>query len=217
MIVDIAAGAPPGVPACVPNAERGAPRPAEWSAAQSLITSRRNVSPRRLAKPAPSSEQLHALLALAAAAPDHGQLTPWRFVVVPLDKRTLLAEAFALALIDRDPGATLAQIEAARDKAYRAPLLVLAIAALSGGSEEITANERLVSLGAAIQNVLIGVQALGFGAGLTSGRSITSDRVRLLFAVGCGEEPVCFISIGTAARLREPRERPPVHGFVTQL
>ena len=200
-----------------PGADTEVPWPAGWSAAQALITSRRNVSPRRLAEPAPSFEQLQSLLTLAASAPDHGQLTPWRFVVVPGDKRGLLAEAFALALIDRDPGATLAQIEAAREKAYRAPLLVLAIAALSGGSEEITATDRLVSLGAAIQNVLLGAQAMGVGAGLTSGRSIASTRVRALFAVREGEEPVCFISMGTPGRLRERRERPHADMFVTEL
>ena len=206
-----------GIPLHAPGAQAEEAWSATWSAAHSLITSRQNVSPRRLAGPAPSSQQLQSVLNLAAAAPDHGQLTPWRFVVVPVDKRVLLAEAFALALIDRDPGATLEQIEAAREKAYRAPLLVLAIARLSGGSEEVTAAERLVSLGAAIQNVLLGAQAMGFGAGLTSGRGITSTRVRSLFAVQHGEEPVCFISIGTPGRLRVRRERPHAAAFVTQL
>ena len=191
--------------------------PAGWSAAQALIASRQNVSPRKLAEPAPSAEQLLSLLTLAASAPDHGQLTPWRFVVVPCGKRALLAEAFALALVDRDPGATLQQMEAAREKAYRAPLLVLAIAVLSGGSEAISATERLVSLGAAIQNVLLGAQAMGFGAGLSSGRSITSARVRALFQVQDCELPVCFISMGTPSSLRQRRERPHADMFVTQL
>ena len=204
-------------PAQAPGADTETNWPAAWPDAQALINTRQNVSPRRLAEPAPSSLQLQMLLTLAAAAPDHGQLTPWRFVVVPGHKRALLAEAFALALIDRDPGATLEQIEAAREKAYRAPLLVLAIARLSGGSEEITPNERLVSLGAAIQNVLLGAQAMGFGAGLTSGRSITSTRVRSLFSVGDGEQPVCFISMGTPGRLRDRRERPHADMFVTVL
>ena len=86
-----------------------------FSAAQALIGSRLNVSPKRLLEPGPSSEQLHALLCLAAAAPDHGLLTPWRFIIVPPAQRHRLAEVFALALIDRDPGATLAQIESARE------------------------------------------------------------------------------------------------------
>jgi hypothetical protein len=47
---------------------------------------------------------------------------------VPVDQRHRLAEVFALALLDRDPGATAVQIEAAREKAHQAPLLLIAIA-----------------------------------------------------------------------------------------
>src|SRR5215208_3072504 len=75
--------------------------------AQALIESRQNISPRRLFEPGPTAQELQALLSLAAAAPDHGLQTPWRFILIPGAQRHRLAEAFALALIDRDPGATL--------------------------------------------------------------------------------------------------------------
>jgi nitroreductase len=94
---------------------------------RSLITGRQNVSPKRLVEPGPTDAQQLELLEMAGAAPDHGQLTPWRFVIVPRDKRQRLAEVFSLALVDRDPGATREQIEAAREKADRAPLLMLAV------------------------------------------------------------------------------------------
>ena len=83
--------------------------------AEALIVGRQNVSPKRLVEPGPSEQQLGRMLTMAAAAPDHGQLVPWRFVIVPAHKRELLAGVFVLALIDRDPGATLLQIEAARE------------------------------------------------------------------------------------------------------
>lgn len=112
-------------------------------AACALIASRQNVSPRRLVGPAPSKAHLERLFAAAAAAPDHGQLLPWRLVIVPPDKRGMLAEAFALALIDRDPEATAVQIEAAREKAHRSPLLMLAVARLVSEQEpEIPNVER---------------------------------------------------------------------------
>ena len=101
-----------------------------YALAHGVIISRCNVSHRRLSAPGPSAPQLDALLTLAAAAPDHGQLTPWRFVLVPPAQRHRLAEAFALALIDRDPSATLEQIENARDNAHLAPILLVAVACL---------------------------------------------------------------------------------------
>lgn len=116
--------------------------------ARALIASRQNVSPKRLGDPGPRHEQIERILAGAAAAPDHGQLTPWRFVIVPKGKRTILAEAFALALTDRDPGANLIQIEAAREKAHRAPFLMLAVARLasSDASSDIPDAERVARL-----------------------------------------------------------------------
>lgn len=188
-----------------------------FDAVRASILSRGNVSPRRLVEPGPSADQLDALLSLAAAAPDHGLLTPWRFVIVPAARRHRLAEAFALALVDRDPGATPEQLEAAREKAHRAPLLLLAVACLGPREPDIPPLERMVSMGAAVQNLLLGAHAMGFGAGLTSGRAMASPRVRSLLALASGEEAVCCISVGTATRARPIRLRPAPASFVTTL
>ncbi|NWG73289.1 MAG: hypothetical protein HXY24_01535, partial [Rubrivivax sp.] len=49
---------------------------ATFVVARDLIATRRHVSPRRLVEPGPTCAQLEAMLTLAAAAPDHGLLTP---------------------------------------------------------------------------------------------------------------------------------------------
>lgn len=203
--------------------------------AKVLIHSRQNVSPRRLNEPGPSSLQLQDIWATAAAAPDHGQLTPWRFVVVPPNQRARLAEVFGLALVDRDPSATVAQIENAREKAYRAPFLMLAIARLadktaksghlpergtphSGSSETVVVDaERLVSLGCAIQNMLLCAHAMGFGSGLTSGQAMVSQRLRALFGLEVNERAVCCINIGTVTQHKAERVRPTALSFVSSL
>lgn len=171
-----------------------------FDSARSLILSRYNVSPKRLVEPGLTSEQLRELLTLAAAAPDHGLLTPWRFLLVPAPARHRLAEAFARALVDRDPGATIEQIEAAREKAHRAPTLVVAVACLGPREPDIPALERMVSMGAAVQNVLLGAHAMGFGAGLTSGQAMASSQLRELCSLGDGESAVCCINIGTVSK-----------------
>ena len=188
-----------------------------FASARALICSRQNVSPKRLVEPGPSDEQLGALLSLAAAAPDHGCLTPWRFVIVPAEQRHRLAEVFALALIDRDPGARLEQIESARDKAHRAPLLIVAVACLGPREPDTPALERMVSMGAAIQNLLLGAYAMGFGAGLTSGQAMSSPRLRALCGLVDGEVPVCCVNVGSVTKLKPGRIRPHADQFVTTL
>ncbi|MDP1533279.1 MAG: nitroreductase family protein [Rubrivivax sp.] len=187
--------------------------------AEALICSRRNVSPKRLLAPGPSAAQLQSLLALAAAAPDHGQLTPWRFIVVPAAQRHRLAEVFAQALIDRDPdGASAAQVQAARDKAHRAPLLLVAVARLGQRDPDISTLERMVSMGAAIQNLLLGAHALGFGAGLTSGQAMGSPRLRALLGLADGETAVCCVNVGTIGQHKSgPHARPQPADFVSEL
>ena len=189
-----------------------------FSMTQALISSRQNVSPKRLVEPGPSAEQLDALLSLAAAAPDHGLLMPWRFILVPAGQRHHLAEAFALALIDRDPGATLEQIESAREKAHRAPMLLVAIACLGRREPNTPPLERMVSMGAAIQNMLLGAHAMGFGAGLTSGQAMASKRLHDLCGLAEGEAAVCCINIGTVSKRKgAARVRPLPAAFVSEL
>lgn len=197
------------------NASGGSDPEADF--AETLISSRQNISPKRLTEPGPSSLQVERLFRAAAAAPDHGLLTPWRFVLVPTGKRAELAEVFALALVDRDPGATLEQIESAREKAHRAPLLMLAVARLGHCEPSILVLERMVSVGCAIQNILLSAHSMAFGASLTSGQAMTSPRMRTLFGLQPGEEAVCFINIGTVSRRKTGRIRPDASHFVSSL
>ncbi len=197
--------------------------------AKALLHSRQHVAPRRLLAPGPSAEQLADILAAAAAAPDHGQLLPWRFVGVSAEKRADLAGVFAQALRERDALATPEQLEAARDKAQRAPILMLAIARLAGSDPQREAEreqagelwvsdaERLVSLGCAIQNMLLAAHALGFGSGLTSGQALGSAGLRRLFALQAHEQAVCFVNIGTVSRAKPARVRPLAEAFFSYL
>jgi nitroreductase len=182
-----------------------------------LITSRQNTSPRRLVAPGPMDTEVCDMFKAAAAAPDHGEIRPWRFVLVPENKRVLLANAFGQALLDRDVNATAEQVEAAREKAFRAPFLALAIARLGPSEPPINPLERMVSVGAAIQNFLLYAHSLGFGSSLTSGQAMHSAPLRQLFQMGEGEQAVCCINVGTVDKRKPMRQRPVMSQFVTSL
>ncbi|MDQ3060020.1 MAG: nitroreductase family protein [Pseudomonadota bacterium] len=184
----------------------------------SNIHGRRNVSARRLASPGPSRAQLAELLRLAAAAPDHGQTTPWRFLLIPAAGRQHLAQAFALAVLERSPGATQEQLEAAREKAYRAPCLLVAIACHGGASAAMSQAEGMISMGAAIQNMLLGARAMGYGSSLASGQSMNAEALRRLFQLSEQEAAVCFVNLGTAASLKAGLAlRPDIDKFFSVL
>lgn len=198
-----------------------------------LIQSRQHISPQHLTEPGPSRAELLPLLEAAAAAPDHGLQRPWRFIAIGPSTRVRLAEAFAQALLERDPQALPAQLADARAKAHRGPALLLAVADLRPRREDgtptqpgdpaiaagrvVTDAEKLISLGCAIQNLLLAAQARGWASGLTSGRALTSQALRHTFALQDGEHAICFVNLGTARKARPRKPRPRVDEVVSWL
>ena len=181
------------------------------------MQSRQTILPKRLIAPGPAPEQLAMILNAAATAPDHGQLLPWRFVLVPQDARFRLADVFGAALIARDALATPVQIGQAREKAYRSPLLLLVVVDRRCGDAAIDLSERIVSAGCAVQNMLLMATALGFGSALTSGQALKFEGLRTLFGLAEGERALCFVSVGTAHSRKLARLRPAPREFVTRL
>ncbi|MEA9567541.1 nitroreductase [Polynucleobacter sp. AP-Nickl1-40-C4] len=181
--------------------------------AHALIHSRQHVSPKRLIAPGPNLSQKLEILNAAGAAPDHGKVTPWHFYEVSPESRNLLGDLFADALIARDPSATPTQIDEAKQKAFRGPLLLLATAKLNNELDNIPEQEKLISAGCAIQNILLMANALGFGSGLSSGKALYSQKMRELFLFKDKEEPLCFITIGTISAHKPNKQRPDANSY----
>lgn len=182
------------------------------------IESRRNYSAKRLVSPGPTQFQINQIFESAASAPDHGGETPWRFVLLRENKRHLLGEAFAQALYERDNNVLAEDLEKAKEKAFNAPLLALAICKQEKSAGCIKNAERLISLGCAIQNILISATALGFGSGLTSGKAMHASSVRKLFGVNESEACICFVNIGTVSSASKvTRIRPSLGSFLSYL
>ena len=187
------------------------------SFAHGLIHSRQHVSPKRLIDPGPSPFQKLEILNAAGAAPDHGKITPWHFYEVSSKSRNLLGDLFADALIARDPGATLTQVDEARQKAFRGPLLLLATVNLNSELDNIPEQEKIISAGCAIQNILLMANALGFGSGLSSGKALYSQKMRELFLLKDKEQPLCFITIGTISTHKPNKKRPDVSSYTSMF
>ncbi len=168
------------------------------------LSSRRSVSPRRLAAPAPDAATLQAILQAALSGPDHGDLHPWRVLEFPESQRGALADLFEQEKLRRDPLACASDRERAREHALRPPLLLAFIVSLHPRSG-VPEREQWLAAGAALGNLLNAAHLLGFGAIVLSGdRCFDADLQRQL-GLCATEELVGFISVGTV--LREPPQR----------
>ena len=181
--------------------------------ASHLMASRQTVLPKRLVAPGPDAAELAQLFQAAAAAPDHDLINPWRFLIIPEHKRADLGDLFAAALLERDPSASTEQLEQARDKALRAPLLTLLIVDEVKGSIEIDLNERVLGAGCAVQNVMLLANAMGYGSALTSGKALKANSFRAGLGLRASEHVICCLSVGSVS-LRKPfKPRPEVKQF----
>ena len=165
---------------------------------QALIGSRHSVAPKRLQAPGPSPAQLLQMIEAATCAPDHRALRPWRLIRIADHQRDALADLFEACARDRDPPPDVADLAKSRDKAYRAPTLLLAVLRSQPADPEVPLTERAVTLGAALMNLLLSAHGQGFGAMLTSGRAVRNPRFARALALAGDEQAVCFVSIGTA-------------------
>ena len=164
------------------------------------IATRHSVAPPFLGEPAPDGSQLRQILAAGAAAPDHGRLRPWRFVVVRGEARRRLGEVFAAALEQRQPEPPPQALEQERQRPLRAPLVVAVIGRIDREQTKIPEVEQILSVGAAAQNILLAAHALGFGGKWLTGANAYDPEVR--HALGAGPDDVLagFLHLGTVKR-----------------
>ena len=172
----------------------------------SLLATRRSGKPRDLVAPGPDDAQLRQILEIAARTPDHGKLAPWRFVIVPTDKRADLARVISDAYRVERPQASRLEIEALEQFATQAPTLVVVLSSPRTESH-IPLWEQELSAGAACMNLLHAAHAMGFAGGWLTGWAAFSDTVRDAF--GAAPERVAgFIFLGTPEKQLEERPRP---------
>jgi nitroreductase len=172
----------------------------------SLLETRRSGKPRELVGPAPSDSELERMLAIAARIPDHGKLSPWRFVTVANDQRETLAKLLREALAAEDPSAAPAHYEKAEQFAQYAGALVVLVSA-PVENHKIPVWEQQLSCGAAGMNLLLAAHALGYVAGWVTGWQAYSEHVRAAFCEP-GQRIAGLIFIGHPGTELVERPRP---------
>jgi nitroreductase len=180
----------------------------------SLLETRRSAKPRELVGPGPTAAELERIVRIAARIPDHGKLTPWRFITVGEDQRDALAALLREALDEENPGATDAHRQKEDEFAHYAGQLIVLISA-PVEDHKIPVWEQQLSSGAAGMNLLMAAHALGYVGAWVTGWRAYSERVRNAFCRP-GERIAGFIFIGQPSRELEDRPRPELSEVVRE-
>ncbi|MFV0386734.1 nitroreductase [Paracoccus sp. (in: a-proteobacteria)] len=176
-------------------------------AALQFLSSRRSHPPKLLSGPAPDRQQLLDLLTLAARAPDHGKLEPWRFVV--LDRAALDRLQPILRQAVTDAGQDEAAVEKSAS-AFGSPLIVAVISA-PVASDKIPEWEQILSAGAVCLGLVNAALASGWGAAwLTGFAALNPDFGRAHLGVQPDERVAGLIHIGSRGATPPERPRPDI-------
>jgi nitroreductase len=176
-----------------------------------LLAQRRSCTPQTLAAPAPEGQQLQDLLRLAARAPDHGKLFPWRFILVRGKAKAELAARYeALAKHRPDPEKAAGVLF----KLKTPPLAIIVVSRVSDGP--IPAWEQQLSSGAVCENLLVAATAMGYGANWITDWYSYDPKATALLGLGEHERVAGVVLIGTPTEAPLERVRPEVDQITTE-
>lgn len=181
-----------------------------------LLHNRHSFPATQLQDPAPDDEQLHDILRCAITAPDHGQLRPWRFIVIRGEARQALGDIFVDAAKARDPQINEQKLNKLRDKPLRSPLIVVIVATLTPEHPKAPEIEQALSAGAATQLLQLGATAMGFGSIWLTGANAYDDNVKTALGIASQDQITGFLYLGTPPADRPARRRPEVSDHISE-
>ncbi|WP_108882980.1 nitroreductase family protein [Anderseniella sp. Alg231-50] len=182
-----------------------------------LLETRRSASAKAMTGPGPSGEQLDRLLNIAVRVPDHGKLTPWRFIVFEGDARERAGEIVAGRYHELHPDHGEETLQVQRTMFSRAPCVVAVVSTAITDHPKIPEWEQLMSAGAVCQNMLVAATAMGLAAQWISGWFSFDRHVLTALGLADSERIAGFIYLGTPAQLQEDRPRPEPASLTTRF
>ncbi len=168
-----------------------------------FLARRRSASAMTLTAPGPGPGALAELLRVAARAPDHGKLNPWRFVVLSGEAKDQFVAGLEQIAGGRPDAA---KASAKLGKIRVPPVSVAVISRVAVG--EIPEWEQVLSAGAVCTLMVAAAQAMGFGANwITDWYAYDENALRLLGAQP-GDRVAGYIHLGTSTEPPLERVRP---------
>lgn len=187
--------------------------PTPNQAAFDFLATRRSRPAKTLTTPVPDRAALRTILTVAARAPDHKKLEPWRFLVLEKPALTRLAAMVP----ERAAALGIASEKAAKmQDQFAGGNLVVAVIGAPRDDDAVPGLEQILSAGAVCQTLLAASLAAGWGANwLTGWASFDRPFVETGLGLAAREYVAGFIHIGTETVAPPERPRPDLDKITT--
>ncbi len=185
-----------------------------------LLARRRSTAADYLADPGPSPDELDAILKIAARAPDHRRVTPFRFIVIEGDDRARAGDALRGAYAVSNPEATPERIEAEARRFARAPAVVAVVSRVAK-HHRTPEWEQVLTVGAVCQNMLVAASAYGYAAQWLTEWYAFDPQVAAAFGLleteDIQERFAGFVYLGSASADPKERARPDMSAITARF
>lgn len=177
------------------------------------IRSRRSTAP--VLDEAPTDEDIARFVSVAAHAPDHAGLRPWRLVTVRGAARVALGEAWVQGFGD-EPNSDAARKTAS--KPLRSPLLIGIIGQFQQDHPKVPEWEQVAAIGAFIATLELVLFDAGYTGMWRTGPAVDLEPVQRVMGVRPGERLLGWLYVGrTAEDTSGPTEDPEVSDRITTI
>jgi nitroreductase len=160
-------------------------------------------------------QQVVELLTLGNWAPTHGFTEPWRFIVYSGHAvKRFYADQAALYKLHEPP-------ETFNDAKYEKQLHsgdmashVIAVYMKRGGNPNIPELEEICAVAAAVQNILLGAEALGIAVLWSTGGMVLKPAMKDYLQLGEADRMIGVLSLGYTDEVARPGRRGPVEAKI---
>jgi nitroreductase len=179
----------------------------DQSSLLTFLKTRKSASAKAMTGPGPDAAQVQDILSMAVRVPDHGKLSPWRFVVFEGEARLKVGEKFSARFLELHPDYPADSIAFQKGLFARAPLVV-AVVSTAALHAKIPIWEQQMSAAAVCFNMVLAAQAHGFDAQWQSDWVAYDEGAKAAMGIAAEEKVAGIIYIGTTAAPLEDRPRP---------
>ncbi|HEV3327183.1 MAG TPA: nitroreductase [Puia sp.] len=150
-----------------------------FSLLQEIVINRRSIKPASLNGNKIDDRQIRQLLELANWAPTHGLTEPWRFIVYSGDAVQQFCHLHAELYRQNTPPEKFnpAKYEKQQHNGDKASHLIV-VYMQRGDNPNITVREEICATAAAVQNILLGAQALGIAVLWSTGGMVLQPALK---------------------------------------
>ncbi len=187
----------------------------DTSSVLTFLATRKSGSAKAMGPPGPSQQQLDEILRIAVRVPDHGKLTPWRFIIFEGEARGRIGEVFATRWKALHPEHGEEMLAFQRGLLQRAPTVV-AVVSRAAAHPKIPEWEQIQSAAAVCFNIDLAATAMGFAAQWQTDWIAYDPEVAAAMGLVPPERISGFLYIGTPTAPLEDRPRPDPNQLVTR-